>query len=76
MNDIWQNEVHYCITHQLPSTLDGKLVFGARYPLCQYGNGTWFTHDNEVHVTATELVSEVQCELCAYLIETEHATTT
>lgn len=62
--NIYERDVHYLITHQLPSTLDGKFVFGQGYPKCQYGNGTWFVHDNDISACVTEKVRLVDCELC------------
>jgi len=65
----WQNDIHFCVTHQLPSTLDGKHIFGAMYPLCQYKHGTWFKHKGtETVVTATEQAELVSCALCSVLL--------
>jgi len=65
----YTEDVHYCVTHQLPSTLDGMKVFGQKYPLCQYGNGTWFRHGGEnVVVQATEVAGRVTCGLCIAIL--------
>jgi hypothetical protein len=61
----WQEDIHFCITHQKPSKLDGSKVFGHPYPLCQYEHGTWYAHTNpDVHVCATEEALSVTCGLC------------